>query len=471
MASVKLGKCYHSSMKEAEFTKVKIGDLVPYEHNARTHSPEQIDELIESIKQVGLLNPLSVAKRDDGKYDVIAGHGRLEALMLMDVQEVPVVVHHSLSGESNELKRRAAILADNEIATHAGYDPKELLSELTDISNLMPDLLGATGFTTEDIQSLVPDVKVAGEDEFATSGGFKISKDPFIHTGDLVELGGSDKLKPHRLLCGDSTDATVIETLLGGESIDLLLTDPPYNVAVGAKSKWRDKDNKHLKNDKFENEAAYQAFLEQVFGVVRNTLKKTASYYIFYAQSMVIPTQLALREAGLVERQTLVWVKNTPTLSWADYRWKSEPILFGDLDPDIAYHNEAQNISYGFDGKNTRVWNSDRKQPNVVEAKRPAASKLHPTMKPIELLGYFMQNSSRPYSNVLDVFGGSGSTLICCEELDRRCFMVELDEKYASTIVLRFAQHTGWQQPIIRNGEDIREELTAWASKLGVLKK
>lgn len=455
-------------MNDHVLKTVPIEDLVPYEHNARTHSKEQIDELIESIKTVGLLNPLAVAEREDGKYDVVGGHGRLEALQQMGVKDVPVIVHPGLS--SDDLLRRSAILADNEIASHAGYDPKALLYELSEISARRPELLTATGFNEDDLKNLIPDNKVAGEDEFATSGGFKITKDPFAHFGEMFELGEGDK--PHRLICGDSTDPADIESLLDGTEIDLVLTDPPYNVAVGSKSTWRDPGNKNLKNDKFQDEAAYQSFLEQVFGVVRNTLSKTAVYYIFYSSNMVIPVSAAMRSAGMVERQMIVWVKNNPTLSWSDYQWKTEPLLWGELDPDIAYHNEAQEIFYGFSSVKTRVWNSDRCQPNVVEAKRPAASKLHPTMKPIELLGYFMKNSSRVGDNVLDVFGGSGSTMICCEELDRRCFMVELDEKYASTILLRYAIHTNWEQKIVRlsDGADIRDDLREWAMKYDLLK-
>lgn len=456
-----------SQLSQPTLKVVEIDQLVPYENNARTHSPEQIEELIESIKTVGLLNPLAVAEREDGKYDVVGGHGRLEALTKMGISQVPIIVHHNLSAD--DLLRRSAILADNEIARHSDYDPKALLAELSEIADRRPELLTATGFNDDDIRNLIPDNKVAGEDEFANSGGFKITKDPFAHFGELFELGTAK----HRLICGDSTDPADLENLLDGAKVDLLLTDPPYNVAVGGKSSWRDPGNKNLKNDKFKTEAQYQAFLEQVFGVCRNVLSDKAAYYIFYSSNMVIPVAQAMRTAGLIERQMIIWVKNNPTLSWSDYQWKTEPLLWGELDPAIAYHNEAQEISYGFSSVKTRVWNSDRCQPNVVEAKRPAASKLHPTMKPIELLGYFMKNSSKVGDRVLDVFGGSGSTMICCEELDRKCYMVELDEKYASTILLRFAIHTDWQQPIIRvdDGQDVRDDLKVWAEKYNLLKK
>lgn len=459
-----------AELGQPELKKVALADLVPYEHNARTHSKEQIEELIESIKQVGLLNPLAVAEREDGKYDVVGGHGRLEALTKMGVKEVPVVIHHNLS--SDDLLRRSAILADNEIAKHAGYDPKELLHELTEISAQRPELLSATGFNEDDIKNLIPDNKVAGEDEFESSGGFKVSKDPFAKSKEIYELGGDDEIGPHRLMCGDSADAADVEALMDGASADLLLTDPPYNVAVGAKSTWRDKDNKDLKNDKFKDEKAYQAWITEVFGITHNVLTDAAAWYIFHATSMTLPIILGLREAGFIERQLIIWAKNNPTLSWSDYQWKFEPMLFGELDPAIAYHDEAQHIRYGFNSVKTRVWNSDRCQPNLVEAKRPAASKLHPTMKPIELLAYFMKNSSRPRDKVLDVFGGSGSTLICCEEIDRQCYMMELDEKYASTILLRYAQHTHWEKPIIRtsDGTDIRDELREWAAKYDLLK-
>lgn len=452
---------------------VALADLVPYEHNARTHSKEQIEELIESIKQVGLLNPLAVAEREDGKYDVVGGHGRLEALTKMGITKVPVIIHKNLSAD--DILRRSAILADNEIAKHAGYDPKELLHELTEISARRPELLTATGFNEDTIKNLIPDTKVAGEDEFESSGGFKISKDPFAKKGEVFELGGSDEIKPHRLMCGDSADAADVEKLMDGEYGDLLLTDPPYNVAVGAKSTWRDKDNKDLKNDKFKDEKAYKEWVTEVFGICKNILTDAAAWYIFHATSMTLPIIMGLREAGFIERQLIIWAKNNPTLSWSDYQWKFEPLLFGELDEDIAYHNEAQHIRYGFNSVKTRVWNSDRCQPNIVEAKRPAASKLHPTMKPIELLAYFMKNSSRPHDRVVDIFGGSGSTLICCEEIDRRCFMMELDEKYASTILLRYAQHTGWDKPIVRvddegKSTDIRDELREWAAKYDLLK-
>ena len=452
---------------------VALADLVPYEHNARTHSKEQIEELIESIKQVGLLNPLAVAEREDGKYDVVGGHGRLEALTKMGITKVPVIIHKNLSAD--DILRRSAILADNEIAKHAGYDPKELLHELTEISARRPELLTATGFNEDTIKNLIPDTKVAGEDEFESSGGFKISKDPFAKRGEIFELGGSDEIKPHRLMCGDSADAEDIEALMDGEYGDLLLTDPPYNVAVGAKSTWRDKDNKDLKNDKFKDEKAYKEWVTEVFGICKNILTDAAAWYIFHATSMTLPIIMGLREAGFIERQLIIWAKNNPTLSWSDYQWKFEPLLYGEPDEDIAYHNEAQHIRYGFNSVKTRVWNSDRCQPNIVEAKRPAASKLHPTMKPIELLAYFMKNSSRPHDRVVDIFGGSGSTLICCEEIDRRCFMMELDEKYASTILLRYAQHTGWDKPIVRvddegKSTDIRDELREWAAKYDLLK-
>lgn len=449
-------------LQEVEMRKVALDSLVPYEHNARTHSDEQIEELIESIKTVGLLNPLAVTEREDGKYDVVAGHGRLQALTKMGITHVPVVVHKNLAAD--DLLRRAAILADNETALHAGYDPKELLAELSEISERRPELLSATGFSEQDIQNLVPDNLIAGEDEFEKSGGFKVNNkiEPFTERGKIYELG---ELK-HRLMNGDSTEPADIEFLMDGNTADLLITDPPYNVDIGNKdSKGRD-----IKNDKFKEEKEFQDFLTQVFGVAKNVMSENSAFYIFYAAMMSIPFLCAVREAGLIDRQLLIWAKNQATLSWSDYQWKYEPCIYGEQGD--AYHDIGQFIAYGFDHKNTRVWNSDHKQPSVIDCERPRNSKLHPTMKPITLLGYLMKNSSKPRMNVLDLFGGSGSTLICADELGRRCFMNELDERYASTILLRFAGYTQWMQPIIdtETGEDIRDALREWATKNDLMK-
>ena len=449
-------------LQDVEMRKVALDLLVPYEHNARTHSEEQINELIESIKTVGLLNPLAVAEREDGKYDVVAGHGRLMALEKMGVKNVPVVIHKNLSAD--DLLRRAAILADNETALHAGYDPKELLRELAEIQERRPELLSATGFTDNDIQNLMPDNLMATEDEFEATGGFKVKQsiEPFTKLGDLFELGDMK----HRLLNGDSTDAADIEKLMDGATADLLLTDPPYNVNIGGK----DSQGRDLKNDKFKEETQFKDFLAECFGVAKNVMSEDSAFYIFYASNMSLPFLMALREAGLIERQLLIWEKNRATLSWSDYQWKLEPCIYGE--EGNAYHDVGQFISYGFEHKNTRVWNSDHKQPNVVECDRPANSKLHPTMKPITILGYFMKNSSKPHMNVLDLFGGSGSTLICAEQIERRCYMNELDERYASTILLRFAAYTDWLQPIINvaTGEDVRDELREWATKNDLMK-
>lgn len=448
--------------QDVEMKRVALDLLVPYEHNARTHSDAQINELIESIKTVGLLNPLAVAEREDGRYDVVAGHGRLMALQKMGIKNVPVVVHKNLAAD--DLLRRTAILADNEVALHAGYDPKELLAELTEISERRPELLSATGFSEADIQNLIPDNLVAGEDDFEKSGGFKVAEkiEPFTKLGKIYELGDAK----HRLMNGDSTDPADIEALMDGAVADLLLTDPPYNVDIGGKdSKARD-----IKNDKFKEEKDFQEFLAQVFGVAKNVMSENAAFYIFYAAMMTVPFLLALREADLDYRQLLIWAKNAATLSWSDYQWKYEPCIYGEQGD--AYHDIGQFVSYGFDSKNTRVWNSDHKQPSVVECARPSNSKLHPTMKPITLLAYFMKNSSKPRMNVLDLFGGSGSTLICADEIGRRCYMNELDERYASTILLRFAAYSQWLQPIIdtETGKDIRDELREWAEKNDLLK-
>lgn len=450
------------NLTDAVLITANIDDLIPYENNARTHSREQIIELSDSIKTYGLINPLAVAQRDDGKYDVVAGHGRLEALKMLGVSKVPVILHQNLSAD--EVLRKGAILADNQIALHAGYDPKILLAELEEIAARRPELLDATGFSEDDLKNMLPDNHVSEEDEFERSGGFKVGKDikPFTSVGEVYTLG---TLK-HRVMNGSSTDAMDVEKLLGGVNVDLLLTDPPYNVDIAAK----DSKGREIKNDNFASEQAFQSFLAEVFGIVKQCLAPNAAFYVFYADMMTIPFWEAVRDSGLKIRQLLVWEKNAITLSWNDYQWKTEPILYGEND-DEAYIEPTQRIAYGFESKSTRVWNSDRKQPNIIVSEKPKVSKLHPTMKPIKLLDYLMRNSSRPRDKVFDPFGGSGSTLICANQIGRVCYMMELDERYASTILLRFATSTNWEEPIINeDGEDVREALKQWAEDNDLLK-
>lgn len=236
------------------------------------------------------------------------------------------------------------------------------------------------------------------------------------HTAEYDE----SEIYSHRLICGDSTDRATVERLMDGAKADLLLTDPPYNVAYQGKTK----DKLQIENDEMSKEQ-FTDFLISAFEVAKDILKEGSSFYIWHASRSQREFENALNEAGLEVKQQLIWVKNSMVLGRQDYQWRHEPCFYGWKDG--AAHN----------------WYSDRKQTSVLEFDRPTANKDHPTMKPIALISYEIKNSSKKDGIVFDGFGGSGSTLIACEQLGRVCYMAELDEHYCDVIIKRWENLTG----------------------------
>ena len=385
----------------------KIADLRPYENNARIHDPEQLEELRQSILAFGFLRPLLI-NTDGG---VLCGHGRMEAAKLAGMEKLPCVRADHLTEE----QRIAYILADNRLAEHARWDKDLVSAELIRLREAGFNI-SLTGFTEEDIHLDIPSEPYEDEDF-----------DPEPQEGEYVEPGTLWRLGQHRLLVGDSTLREDVVKLMGGESADLLLTDPPYGVDYEGKTSER----KTIENDKLQGQAFLQ-FLTLAFSNAKEVMANSAPYYVWHPDGdPALEFRQALRQTGMPVHQCLVWVKNSLVLSRQDYHWQHEPCLYG----------------WKEDGQHT--WHADRKQSTVMEFDRPTKSLEHPTMKPVKLFAYQIGNSTIQGDRVLDLFAGSGTTVIACEQLNRRAYCMEKDGRYAAVIIRRWETMTGKKAELI----------------------
>ena len=381
------------------FAKVDINTLVPNARNARTHSKEQILQLRASLREFGFVNPVIV----DKDLNIIAGHGRVLAAKAEGVTEVPCVFVEHLTAA----QKRAYILADNKLALNAGWDEELLTLEFGELKDLDFDL-ELTGFGPDEIDKLfASDVGEVQDDDFDLSAALEQAS--FVQSGDVWTLGR------HRLICGDATDADTVKKLMDGRQANLVLTDPPYNVSFESASGLK------IKNDSQSTEQFY-SFLLSAFLRFYENLADGGAFYCFHSDSEKVNFFRACVDAGFHYSTTCVWVKNALVLGRGDYQQMHEPVLY-------AFKDTAKHKWYS-DRKQTTIWNFDKPKKNTD----------HPTSKPLDLLAYPIRNSSQANAIVLDTFGGSGSTLIACEQLDRTCYMLELDEKYASVILRRYAQ-------------------------------
>jgi DNA modification methylase len=394
--------------------------LIPYERNARTHSPEQVAQIVASIQEFGFTNPILV----DGADGILAGHGRLAAAKDMGLALVPVIVLDHLSAA----QRRAYILADNKLALNAGWDEELLRLELGDLQ--MEDFdLSLIGFSDEELADLLPEVEQLPPEDADADAVPEAPEDPITKPGDVWLLG------KHRVMCGDSTSIEAIETLTGG-GVDMWLTDPPYNVAYEGKTK----DALIIKNDSMADET-FRQFLRDAYVAADTAMKAGAVFYIWHADSEGYNFRGAAKDAGWKVRQCLVWKKQTLVMGRQDYHWKHEPCLYGWKDG--AGH----------------LWASDRKQTTILEFDRPTSSQEHPTMKPVALFEYQMLNNTKGGDKVLDSFGGSGTTMIAAEKNGRIACLMELDPRYCDVIVKRWQQFTGKTATLEATGEPFPAEL------------
>ena len=396
---------------------VAADQLIPYINNARTHSPEQINKLRSSLREFGFVNPVII----DRDYNVIAGHGRLEAAKAEGITEVPCVFADYLT----PAQKKAYILADNRMAMDAGWDEEMLRVEIEALQAEVFDV-GLTGFDETEIADLFADStdSEVKDDDFDLTAA--LEKASFAERGDVWTLGR------HRLVCGDATDPNDMNLLMDGKKANLLLTDPPYGVSFTSSS------GLSIKNDSLKDEEFYR-FLLSAFQNVVVHMESGGAAYVFHADTEGLNFRKAFVDAGFHLAGVCIWEKNSLVLGRSDYQWQHEPVL------------------YGFLQNGKHPWYSDRKQTTIWKFDKPKRSNNHPTSKPLDLLGYPIGNSTQENAIVVDPFGGSGSTLMACEQLGRICCMMELDEKYASVILRRYVEDTGDADgvSVLRGGETI----------------
>lgn len=399
------------SKTTSEMQLVPVAKLVPYQNNARTHSKEQINKLRASIREFGFVNPVII----DRDFNVIAGHGRIAAAREENIAEVPCVFVDHLT----EAQKKAYILADNRMALDAGWDEDMLRVELEALEEMGYDL-GLTGFDEKELAALFPAEEVK-EDDFDVEA--ELQKPTFTKAGDVWTLGR------HRLVCGDSTDPAVYEVLMDGVKANLVITDPPYNVNYeGSAGK--------IKNDNMAAEKFY-GFLLAAFKNMESVMAADASIYVFHADTEGLNFRRAFADAGFYLSGCCIWKKQSLVLGRSPYQWQHEPVL------------------YGWKKNGKHQWYTGRKETTIWEFDKPKKNGDHPTMKPIPLLAYPIGNFSMTNAIVLDPFGGSGSTLIACEQLGRICRTVELDEKFCDVIVNRYIEQVGSAEgvTVLRDGK------------------
>lgn len=390
------------------YENVEIEKLKPYKNNARTHSDEQIEKIAKSMKEFGFINPVLV----DGNLNVIAGHGRILGAKKLGMKEVPCLFIEDLTEE----QKRAYIIADNRLAEDAGWDKELLKIELEDLKNMNFDIT-LTGFELEDFDFSMEETEVI-EDEFDET----VPEEPTSKKGEIYKLG------KHFLMCGDSTDINDVEKLMNGVKADMLLTDPPYNVDYEGGT------GLTIQNDNMDDET-FREFLRVSFFNANSVMKEGAVFYIWHADSEGYNFRGACHDIGWKVRQCLIWCKNTLVMGRQDYHWKHEPCL------------------YGWKEGASHLWASDRKQTTVLEFDRPSVSKEHPTMKPVGLFDYLIKNNTKKDDIVLDLFAGSGTSIIACEQNGRIAYSMELDPKYVDVIISRWEKLTGQQAERIENGK------------------
>jgi len=383
--------------------------LVPYEHNARTHSTAQIEQIAHSIRVFGFTNPILV----DSQAGILAGHARLCAARVLQLEKVPVIVLDHLT----DIQKRAYILADNQLALSAGWDDTKLAQELARLEGEGFDL-DIIGFDDDALAALLEEHKAPADPDAVP----EVQPVPVSRLGEIWLLG------PHRVQCGDATDLACVELLMAGERAGMVFTDPPYNVDYGAAGQ-------KIANDHLG--AAFGPFLTKACS---NMLAVTdGAIYICMSSSELHTLHQAFTSAGGHWSTFLIWSKNTFTLGRSDYQRQYEPIL------------------YGWRKGGEHYWCGDRSQGDVLCFDKPHVNHLHPTMKPVELVQQAISNSSRRGDRVLDLFGGAGSTLIACERTGRQARILELDPVYVDTIIRRWQEHTSQDAVLEGDGRSFRE--------------
>ena len=413
----------------------RIEDLIPYEKNPRRND-KAVKYVAESIKQFGFKVPIVIDKDNV----IVAGHTRYKASIKLGLKIVPCLVADDLT----EQQIKAYRLADNKVAEKAEWDFELLEQELADMFDFNMMSLGFEDDEEQDDESEVL------EDGFEP----EIPKTPKAKPGDIYQLGN------HRLMCGDSTKDEDVRQLMDGKLADLVVTDPPYNVNYGSKAEAINKygynfSDRHIENDYMPQEQ-FIAFLDNAFRNLSESLKPGGSFYIWHASITIYEFETALRLNKLRSRQQLIWNKNAIVLGRQDYQRKHEPCLYGWKEGAAHYFVDDRKQTTVIEDKGIEINKlskdemkqllkqifSDKTSTTIINEDKPHNSVEHPTMKPLKLLERHVKNSSKPNELVLDLFGGSGSTLMTCEQLNRTCHMMEFDPKYVDVIIQRWENFT-----------------------------
>ena len=394
-----------------------ISTLIPYARNSRTHSDEQIAQIAASIKEFGWTNPILV----DGDNGIIAGHGRLSAARKLGHEEVPVIELKDLT----ETQRKAYIIADNRLALNAGWDNEMLTIELND---LLADgfALDILGFDPKEIDALLEPEVVEGltdEDEVPP-----LPEEPKTKLGDIYQLGN------HRLMCGDSTSIDAVDKLMDGQKADMVFTDPPYGVDYDG-GHATEKRRTKLEND--DKTLMYAGALP----IAYMASKDGAALYLWFADRFAKDVLTALDECNFQVRTWIIWNKNLAQFGaiGAQYKPKHEPCI------------------YAFKKGKAPFWNGPNNEVTVWDVKRHSKNEFHPTQKPVELPVRALENSSKGGDIILDLFGGSGSTMIACEKQNRHARLMELDPKYCDVIVKRWEDFTGKKAMLVNANTELSE--------------
>ena len=428
-----------------EIIKIPIEELTPDPSNAKDHPEWQIEQIKNSIEQFGNLDPIGVWGDDNL---IVEGHGRYEALKELGYQEAECIRLDWLTDE----ERRAYALAHNKLTMNSGFIPDALDLNLDAIGEIDMSLFGFETDIPDEIE-LPPILEDTPPEEAPLRSA----------PGQIWELGD------HRLICGDSTDGKVIEHLMDGEVADLLITDPPYNVALGvgdtpeiAKKRRRRTDGLKIENDSMADRD-FEEFLISAFNNAVQLMRPGAAYYCWYASISQKAFQTALEKTELPPRQILIWNKNTLVLGRQDYQWKHEPCFYGWKGGAAHYFIDSRKQTTVIEDTYPDLSKmkkedmrrlleeiySDKISTTVINEDKPVSSKLHPTMKPVKLIARLINNSSKAGELILDPFGGSGTTLIASEQLGRKCYTCELDPHYCDVILQRWENLTGREAVLI----------------------
>jgi len=450
-----MAKASKAADRPALLEYIALGDLVPYAQNARSHTETQVAQIAKSIEEFGFTNPVLISADNS----IIAGHGRVMAAKLLSMADVPCFRLSHLTEE----QQRLYVIADNKLALNAGWDEDMLRLELGELRDLGANL-GLTGFDASEVDALFLDEEnleqegLTGDDDAPGLDGSFVSE-----AGDVWILGD------HRVMCGDSTVLADVEKLCGDEPIDCSWTDPPYNVNYESKAG-------KIKNDHM-GDSAFREFLRDAFVGAFAVMRVGAPIYIAHSDTEGFNFRGAFLEAGFKLSGCLIWVKPALVLGRSDYQWRHEPILYGwkegaahswyggrknttvvdavDMpfrveDGGGAVQIEAGETTLRISGADLMV---EELVGSVIRAEKPKRSPEHPTMKPVGLILGMLKNSSRRGDAVLDLFGGSGSTLIACQKVGRRARLMEFDPKYCDVIVRRWQEFSGKKAKLASSGE------------------